>query len=123
MEEYVAKEESKFGEPYQESEVFNVTFDYDEWKENLLSMKDDYFKPHFDEDVEKIAKSVHGYLLGPVGKNGKDVIMPKVRAFKNLEDVQNNIDFSKIYLYYFTLRNKGDGLDFAIRYAEGDVND
>lgn len=119
MDDYIEKNESKFGEPYQESEVFNITYDYDEWKENTLRMNnDEFFKAYFSEDVDRIAKNVKGYLLGPVAKNGKDVLTAKVAAFKNFEDVEKNVDLSKIYLYYFSLRkNVDDGLYIAMRYT------
>ena len=101
MDSYFTKEESHFGEAYVEEETFNITKNFEEWEEFVKNAETEYFVPFFNDKILSLAQKAKAYMLGPIGKDGKTVILSKTSSFDNVEDIEKLVDFSKIYLYCF----------------------
>lgn len=94
----------EFENPYIEEANFGYTKNYSDWrlmldeKANTTPYTSTYKLLTNGEFIEYF-KDCAGFMLAPVAKYGTHVLEATSRKFKSIDDLKNNIDISKIFVY------------------------
>jgi hypothetical protein len=95
----------------EEEERYNITESLTKWKVNCIMLSESQTLDGTMTDEERIgevklleeftpvAETFKAYMLGPVGKDGVDVLMAKRKEIPN-KAMLDDYDFSNCYLYY-----------------------
>lgn len=92
----------QFEEPYTETEVYGITYSFEDWINNLEESKELYNRVNeklltSGEFIEYV-KNAKGFMTQPVAKNGTEILNARSYKFKSVEDLKE-LDLDRTYVY------------------------